>query len=77
MVSRRLNDGDHTARRRLAGVALGAAAGRAEGINAELGIARIHSWQRLELGWPESTGMELAVVAGVRASSESALQGTA
>ena len=36
------------------------------GIYAGLGIARIHSWQRLELGWSESTGMELAAVAGVR-----------
>ena len=50
----------------MVGAALQTAAGRTKGIYAELGIARIHSWQRLELGWPESTGMELAAVAGVR-----------
>ena len=26
-----------------------------------LGFARIQGWQQLELGWPELTGMELAV----------------
>ena len=26
-----------------------------------LGFARIQGWQKIELGWPEFTGMELAV----------------
>ena len=50
----------------MVGAALQAAAGRAEGIYVELELARIHSWQRLELGWPEFARVEPAAAAGVR-----------
>src|SRR3954466_6333211 len=41
-----------------------------------LAHARIHSSRRQQLGWPELAGTELAAVAGVRTSAETALRST-
>ena len=66
VVSRRLNDGDHTARRRLAGVALGTAAGRAEGTRGMPILTRIQGIMREAVGWPETMATATMAVAGAR-----------